>query len=74
MSAWKKYEVTVTRRWYDREAGHARSAQLPDPVYVMAHTEKQAAENVRRRYKERCGGPALVTYTCEANEVEEVKA
>ena len=43
-------------------------------MYVMAHTEKQAAENVRRRYKERCGGPALVTYTCAASEVEEVKA
>lgn len=74
MSAWKKFEVVVTRRWYDREAGRARSAQLPEPEYVMAHTAKQAAENVRRRYKERCGGPALVTYTCEANEIEEVKA
>ena len=70
MSAWKKYMVKVTKRWYDREAGHARSFPLPEPVYVMAHTGKQAAENVRRRYKDRCGGPALVTYTCEAEEVE----
>lgn len=70
MSEWKKFEVTVTRRWYDREAGRARSAQLPEPVYVMAHTAKQASENVRRRYKDRCGGPALVTYTCEAEEVQ----
>lgn len=70
MSAWKKYAVTVTRRWYDREAGRARHEELRDPVYVMAHTEKQASENVRRRYKERCGGPALVTYTCSAEEVE----
>ena len=74
MSAWKKYIVKVTKRWYDREAGHARSFPLTDPVYVMAHTEKQAEANVRRRYADRCGGPANVWYSCEAEEVEEVKA
>ena len=74
MSAWKKYMVKVTKRWYDREAGHARSFPLTEPVYVMAHTEKQAEANVRRRYADRCGGPANVTYTCAASEVEEVKA
>lgn len=67
-SAYKRYAVTVTRHWYDREKNRPCSREYEEKSHVMARSEREAAERVRRRYKGLCGGPSNVTYTCRAEE------
>lgn len=72
MSAWKKYEVTVTKRWTVKgwmEPEKKMKLVLPNPEYRMAHSEKQAAAMVKREYDKRYG-VGNVYFTCEAEEVE----
>jgi len=65
----KKYAVTVTRHWYDRENHRPCRIVYETPDYVMARSPREAAERVRRRYLYLSGGPENVTFSCEAREI-----